>query len=81
VSRHEPSSVPATNRSSTGNDPYRVTPLTCAQEERVTTTGGTGGTGGTNLALAVPPELVEAIAERALEAERDRIAAKFEDAV
>jgi len=37
-------------------------------------------TAGTNLALAVPPEPVEAIAERALEAERDRIAAKSEDA-
>ena len=74
-------SVPATNGSSTGNAPMSVTPLTCAREKRVTATGGNAGTAGTNLALAVPPELVEAIAERALEAERDRIAAKFEDAV
>ncbi len=70
-------SVPATNGSSTGNAPISVTPLTCAREKRVTATGGNAGTAGTNLALAVPPELIEAVAERAAEmlAERQRPAA------
>ena len=70
-------SVPATNGSSTGNAPMSVTPLTCAREKRVTATGGNAGTAGTNLALAVPPELIEALAARVAEIldERQRPAA------
>ncbi|MDQ3090903.1 MAG: helix-turn-helix domain-containing protein [Actinomycetota bacterium] len=54
-----------------------VTPLTCAREKRVTATGGNAGTAGTNLALAVPPELIEALAARVAEIldERQRPAA------
>jgi hypothetical protein len=66
VSRHESFLGTGKKRSSTGNDPYRVTLSSRAHVRRVTTTAGTAGTAGTNLALAAPPELV--------------IAAKFEGA-
>ena len=62
-----PQSVPDGNRSITGHNPISRTSLTCAREARVTAPGGNAGTAGnagTGLALAVPPEFIEAIAER-----------------